>query len=69
MQVLEGEVRLNDACGLHSGPQHILLGWDIGGLGYPVQIVQIAEENDTNKETEKGETARELNKTVNLFNQ
>lgn len=43
MQVLECEVRLHNACGLDSGPQDILLSWDIGALGYPVQIVQVAE--------------------------
>lgn len=43
MQVLECEVRLHNACGFDSGPQDILLSWDVGGLGYPVQIVQVAE--------------------------
>lgn len=43
VQVLEREVRLHNACGLHSGPQDILLSRDVGGLGYPVQIVQVAE--------------------------
>ena len=43
VQVLEREVCLHNACGFDSGPQHILLGWDVGGLGYPVQIVQVAE--------------------------
>lgn len=42
VQVLEGEVRLHDACGLDSGPQDILLRGDVGGLGYPVQVVQVA---------------------------
>lgn len=42
VQVLECEVRLHNACGLDSGPQDILLSWDVGGLGYPVQIVQVA---------------------------
>lgn len=51
MQVLECEVRLHNACGLDSGPQDILLSRDVGGLGYPVQIVQVAE-----KEEEEGET-------------
>lgn len=50
MQVLECEVRLHNACGLDSGPQDILLSRDVGGLGYPVQIVQVAEEE------EEGET-------------
>lgn len=43
VQVLECEVRLYNACGFDSSPQDILLGWDVGGLGYPVQIVQVAE--------------------------
>ena len=53
MQVLEGEVGLYDARGLHSGPQYVLLGRDVGGLRYPVQIVQIAErkEQQINKQT------------------
>lgn len=42
VQVLEGEVRLHDACGLDSGPQDVLLRGDVGGLGYPVQVVQVA---------------------------
>lgn len=42
MQVLEGEVRLHDASGLHTGPQDVLLCGDVGGLGYPVQVVQVA---------------------------
>lgn len=42
VQVLECEVRLHNACGLDSGPQDILLSRDVGGLGYPVQIVQVA---------------------------
>lgn len=43
VQVLECEVRLHNSRGLDSGPQDILLSWDVGGLGYPVQIVQVAE--------------------------
>lgn len=42
MQVLEGKVRLHDAGGLHPGPQNILLRWDVGGLRYPVQVIQVA---------------------------
>lgn len=42
VQVLEGEVRLHDACGLDSGPQDVLLRGDVCGLGYPVQVVQVA---------------------------
>lgn len=42
MQVLEGKVRLHDAGGLHPGPQDILLCGDVGGLGYPVQVIQVA---------------------------
>lgn len=41
MQVLEGEVSLHDAGGFHAGPQYVLLRRDVGGLRYPVQIVQI----------------------------
>lgn len=43
MQVLEGEVRLHDAGGFDSGPEDILLSRDVGRLGYPVQVVQVAE--------------------------
>jgi len=43
VQVLEREVGLHDAGGFDSSPQDILLGRDVGGLGYPVQIVQVAE--------------------------
>lgn len=42
VQVLEGEVRLHNAGGLHPGPQDVLLCGDVGGLGYPVQVVQVA---------------------------
>lgn len=44
VQVFEGEVSLHDARCFDSGPQDVLLGWDVVCLGYPVQIVQIAEE-------------------------
>ena len=42
MQVLEGEVCFHDAGGLDPGPEHVLLGWHISGIGYPVQVIQIA---------------------------
>lgn len=42
MQVLEREMRLHDAGGLHSGPQHVLLRGDVLDLGYPLQVVQVA---------------------------
>lgn len=42
MKVLEREMRLHDAGGLHSGPQHVLLRGDVLGLGYPLQVVQVA---------------------------
>lgn len=55
VQVLEREVRLHNACGFDSGPQDVLLGWDVGGLGYPVQIVQVAErEGHKEKKGERG---------------
>lgn len=44
MEVLEGEVGLHDAGGLHPGPQHILLGGDVVGPGYPLQVIQVAGE-------------------------
>lgn len=46
MQVLEGEMRFHDAGGLHSGPQHILLCGDVIRLGYPLQVVQVADGNE-----------------------
>lgn len=54
VQVLECEVRLHNACGLDSGPQDILLSRDVGGLGYPVQIIQVAE-GRTQRKGERGE--------------
>jgi len=44
VQVLEGEVGLYDAGGLHPGAQHVLLGGDVVGTGYPLQVVQVAGE-------------------------
>lgn len=45
MQVFEGEMCLHDPGGLDPSPQHILLRGDVVCLGYPLQIVQIAEEH------------------------
>lgn len=42
VQVLECEMCLHDAGGLHSGPQHVLLCGDVLALGYPLQVVQVA---------------------------
>lgn len=56
VEVLECEVRLHNACGFDSGPQDILLSWDVGGLGYPVQIVQVAERRTQRKGQKGGET-------------
>ena len=39
VQILEGEMRLHDACGLHSGPQHVLLCGDVIWLAYPLQVI------------------------------
>lgn len=36
VKVLESEVGLHNTGGLHSGPQDILLSWDIGRTGYSV---------------------------------
>lgn len=44
VQVLEGEVGLHDAGGLHPGAQHVLLGGDVVGPRYPFQVVQVAGE-------------------------
>ena len=40
VEVFEAEVCLDDASGLHSGPQHILLRRQVVWLPNPVQIVQ-----------------------------
>lgn len=46
VQILKGEVSLYDACGLHPGAQHILLGGDVVSTGYPLQIVQVAGDKE-----------------------
>lgn len=46
VQVLKGEVSLYDARGLHPGAQHILLGGDVVGTGYPLQVVQVAGDKE-----------------------
>lgn len=53
VQFLEGKVCLYDACGFHSGPKDVLLSWDVGGLGYPVQVVQVAEGRARRKKQEE----------------
>lgn len=64
MQVLECEVRLHDACGFDSGPQDILLSWDVGSLGYPVQIVQVAETRDERRESKNSREKKGARKTA-----
>lgn len=39
VQILEGEMCLHDARGLHSGPQHVLLCGDVIWLAYPRQVI------------------------------
>lgn len=46
VQILKGEVSLYDACGLHPGAQHILLGGDVVSTGYPLQIIQVAGDKE-----------------------
>lgn len=48
VQLLEGEMSFNNASGLHSSSQHILLCGDVIWLGYPLQIIQVAD-GDTEK--------------------
>lgn len=43
VEFLESEVSLHDAGGLDSGSQHVLLGGDVIGFGYPLQVIQITE--------------------------
>lgn len=64
VQVLECEVRLHDACGFDSGPQDILLSWDVSSLGYPVQIVQVAETKEARRENKNSREKREKEKTA-----
>ena len=44
VQFLEGEVSLHNASGLDPGPQYVLLGGDVICFSYPLQVVQVAEE-------------------------
>lgn len=39
VELLEGEVGLHNACGLHSRPKNILLSWNVVRLGYSIQII------------------------------
>ena len=41
MQVFEGEMRLDDAGGLHASPQHVLLRGNIVRLRDTIQRIQI----------------------------
>ena len=43
VQVFEGEMRFHDACGLDAGPQNILLCRDVVRLGYPLQVIKVAD--------------------------
>lgn len=43
VELLEREVSLHDAGGLHARSQHVLLGGDVVCLGYPFQVVQVTE--------------------------
>lgn len=47
VQVFEGEVCLHDAGGLDSGPQHVLLCGDVVCFGYPLQVIQVADRENT----------------------
>lgn len=42
IQVLDREFGLDDARGLHAGPQHVLLVGEVPGGRDPVQLVQVA---------------------------
>ena len=46
MQTFEREMCFNNACGLHSSPEHILLCRHIIWLRYSVQTVKIAFDQD-----------------------
>jgi hypothetical protein len=43
MKIFESEMGFNNSCSFHSSSQHILLSWDIIGLCYSVQVIQVAE--------------------------
>ena len=60
VQLLEGEVSLHNAGGLDPGPQHVLLCGDVICFSYPLQVVQVAEE-----EREEGQE-RDFNMVCNL---
>lgn len=42
MKILESKVCFHNSSSFDSGPQHILLGGDIGPVGYPLQVIQVA---------------------------
>lgn len=46
MQVFKGKVGLHNPCGLHSGSEHVLLGWNVVGLGYPLKVIQVTVETE-----------------------
>lgn len=43
VQVLEGEVSFHNAGSLHPGPQNVLLSWNVGLLGYSIQVIQVTK--------------------------
>lgn len=48
VQVFEGEMCFHDAGGLDSSSQHVLLCGDVVWLGYPLQVIKIAEKSNKN---------------------
>lgn len=42
MKVLESKVCFHNSGSFDSGPEHVLLGGDIGPVGYPLEVIQVA---------------------------
>lgn len=42
MEIFKGKMSFHYSCSFYSGPEDILLCWDVTSLRYPVQVIQIA---------------------------
>lgn len=49
VEVLEGEVSLHDAGGFNSGAQNVLLGGNVGRLGYSIQVIEVTKPGDNTR--------------------
>lgn len=43
MKILESKVSFHYSCSFHSSPENILLSWNVAGLCYPVQVIQVTK--------------------------